>query len=36
MTEKKGEFGAVLGEALELIPTLEENSIHAVITDPPY
>jgi len=37
MTKKKGEYGAVLGNALDLIPQrLDENSVHAVITDPPY
>ncbi len=34
---KKRTFRAGLGDSAELIPQeLEENSIHAVITDPPY
>jgi len=36
MSKKKGEYGAVLGDALNLIPHLDANSVHAVITDPPY
>ena len=34
--KRKG-YEVGLGDSLELIPqNLEENSIHAVITDPPY
>ncbi len=37
MHKMKGGSRVVLGNALDLIPKyLEENSVHAVVTDPPY
>jgi hypothetical protein len=34
---KPGDLCAVLhGDCLELLPTLPDNSVHAIITDPPY
>jgi len=35
--KKRGGFRVALGDSAMLIPQkLEENSVHAVITDPPY
>ncbi len=37
MDKRKGKSKVVLGDCLDLIPKhLEENSVHAVVTDPPY